>query len=237
MMAGQGERAGACRFKWSKAVRRSDVNSTAKTLADTLALDFANSKTGQLNPSRATLARSINKSEATVKRALATLRDAGWLACIDDRTGRNRTASYRLLMPGHAAGNTHTPTANAGQKGPATQKQSGVRSGRNAGQSRNVHIRKKHNIEQKARASDPDVRPDTSGILVGPQSHGERAWERFLEEHGWPSLAELDVRNGVDWVMPFSLPPAPDNDLQIRITEQFLTRAVKRKAKRRGAMQ
>ncbi len=88
------------RFEWLKAVLQDgDLPDRAKTIASVLAVQFANDDTGQINPSASTLADYIGASKDTVKRAVADLVAAGWIARTEGRGAGNRT-QYTLLSPG-----------------------------------------------------------------------------------------------------------------------------------------
>jgi Helix-turn-helix domain len=71
------------------------LNSTAKNLAFILA-GFANTATGQLNPSRALLAKRMGCGQRQVGDAIHLLSAAGLL---EVKHGRGNAASYRLIAP------------------------------------------------------------------------------------------------------------------------------------------
>jgi DNA-binding transcriptional MocR family regulator len=125
---------GAWRQEWAQALRSArGLSMTARMVGQVLALDFANAATGQCNPSRATLARHLEVSEATIKRALNELIKAGWLSR-STATARNRMASYTFLSPGKVVAFDTAKPKNAGHARPAMQGGTRVKSAPNAGQ-------------------------------------------------------------------------------------------------------
>lgn len=79
------------RWGWMESVRRDgSLSSMARLIADVLALEFANSETARCDPSMREIAALLATSQDTVKRGIAALVNAGWLA----RTpGRGRAIS------------------------------------------------------------------------------------------------------------------------------------------------
>ena len=87
--------------EWAQAVRACRaLSSTARLVAQSLALDWANRDTGQCNPKRSTLADHLGFSVDTIKRALAELEREGWLAKVAGR-GRGVHSSFTFLTPGN----------------------------------------------------------------------------------------------------------------------------------------
>lgn len=88
------------RFEWLKAVMQcSEVNSSTKVVASALAVQFANDKTGDLNPSQETLVEYLgNLSLATIKRCIRQLVELGWLFRTEGRGAGNFT-KYDLRAP------------------------------------------------------------------------------------------------------------------------------------------
>jgi len=92
------------RFEWLKAVMRADLPDRAKSVATALALVFCNDETGQINPGYGAIADAIGGAHHdTIKRAVAALSEAGWLALPEGRKagrGRGNAVSYILTSPG-----------------------------------------------------------------------------------------------------------------------------------------
>lgn len=230
------------RQQWAQAVRKaSSLNVTARLVGHSLALDFANKDTGQCNPSRATLAAHLGVSEATIKRAICDLTKGGWLSK-STTTARKRTADYTFLIPGKSRGKVvqfPSKTAeNAGQKRPAIDAGTGVKSDSNAGQICAAPYKGRNQVKnQDAREQASEVAsPVWQSALIEPGSYRESAWNEWLAENGWPSVAELDVpysdESDVGWRMPFALPPGEAESIQARITEKYLNWANARMIKR-----
>ncbi|WP_306111564.1 MULTISPECIES: helix-turn-helix domain-containing protein [unclassified Roseovarius] len=223
---------GNWRQEWAQAVRRaSDLSTTARLVGQALALDFANGSTGQCNPSRETLADHLCVSEATIKRALADLVNGGWLSKTTG-TARNRTAQHTFLIPGKSRGEvvqfTGQRARNAGQKRPAIDDGTRVKSEPNAGQICATPYKGRNQVKnQSAREQGSTVAsPVWQSALIEPGSHRESTWNAWLAEKGWPSVSELGVRHsdasGVGWRMPFAFPPNDSGSIQASITEKYL---------------
>jgi hypothetical protein len=234
---------GNWRQEWAQAVRRaSSLSMTARLVGQALALDFANGSTGQCNPSRERLADHLGVSEATIKRALSDLAKGGWLSKSTD-TARNRTAHHTFLIPGKSRGEvvqfTGGTRKNAGQKRPAIEPRTRVKSAPNAGQICAAPYKGKNQVKnQGARAQASEVAsPVWQAALIEPGSHRESTWNAWLAENGWPSVAELGVRysdaTGAGWRMPFALPPRDGESIQARITEKYLNWASARMIERK----
>ncbi|WP_027256870.1 helix-turn-helix domain-containing protein [Leisingera aquimarina] len=88
------------RFEWLKAVLQcADLNSSTKAVASALSVQFANDKTGQLNPSLKTLDEFLaGMSLATIKRCLRQLVEFGWLLRTEGRGAGNNT-EYDFRAP------------------------------------------------------------------------------------------------------------------------------------------
>ena len=87
------------RFEWIKAVMQVEtLSATTRLVASALAIQFANDKTGQINPSQETITDYLKVHPDTVKRALRELRKAGWLTSLSDG-GRGKSPKLRLLSP------------------------------------------------------------------------------------------------------------------------------------------
>ena len=74
------------------------LSATTRLVASALAIQFANDKTGQINPSQETITDYLKVHPDTVKRALRELRKAGWLTSLSDG-GRGKSPKLRLLSP------------------------------------------------------------------------------------------------------------------------------------------
>ncbi|MEQ9257500.1 MAG: helix-turn-helix domain-containing protein [Roseovarius sp.] len=233
---------GNWRQEWAQALRRSHgLSMTARMVGQALALDFANGSTGQCNPSRERLANHLGVHQSTIKRALADLVNAGWLSKTTD-TARNRTAQHTFLIPGRSRGEVvqfpPEKVANAGQKRPAIDERTRVKSEPNAGQICTAPYKGRNQVKnQGARATASEVAsPPWQAALVEPGSHRENAWNAWLAERGWPSVAELGIRHsdptGTGYRMPFAVPPSAGESIEGKITEKFLSWACARMIER-----
>jgi len=227
---------GAWRQEWAAAVRQCrDLSMTAKMVAQVLALDFANRDTGQCNPSRATLADHLGVSEATIKRALADLTRLGWLGRTGE-TGRNRTASYSFLSPGKVVAFGPQNGANAGQKRPAIDGGTRVKSAPNAGQICTPPYKGRNlvkNLEAREAGECPVDRIEVAHL----GEHRAEAWNEWLGRNGWPSLSELGQRasdaKGAGWRVPSPIPPKDRESIGWTIAEKYFAWAAARLEDRR----
>ncbi len=66
-------------------------------------------------------------------------------------------------------------------------------------------------------------------------THAEDAWNDWLTGHGFPTLIQIGLRNGVDgWAVPFRLPPRDDGDqFEISLSNKW-ARIFTRKMKERA---
>lgn len=102
------------RWAWKRGVRGDKrLPDAAKVLAATLCDDFANHGSGFCNPAIRTLAESLGKSERSIQRCIAALKQAGWLDTVvrgrGDRGGHSRSkgnqgSEFVFLMGAEKAG-------------------------------------------------------------------------------------------------------------------------------------
>ncbi len=85
------------RWGWMESVRRDEtLSATARLLAHSLALDFANAKTARCDPRVADLLEVLGVSKPTIKRALRDLKEGGWIASCPG-IGRGNHSGYLFL--------------------------------------------------------------------------------------------------------------------------------------------
>lgn len=209
------------RFEWLKAVVQSGgLKDRSKTVATALAVQFANDKTGQINPSVRTLADYTTQSIDTVKRAVKELVDDGWLGRTEGRGRGNKTA-YVLVSPGKVVpisapkkGCSHAPLT--GQKGATMHRKGG-----NHAPSYN---KDKQSFEQ--RESKPQqyrshrfAGNSFDGLTLIPSSNQEAlyAWGHWLKAQGFPALDQYPIerqgqKSGSSFFsLPWKAPPVePD---------------------------
>lgn len=230
---------GAWRYEWAAAVRKcADLNATARLVANVLALDFANSDTGQCNPSQDTLADHLGVSVDTIKRALRDLKAAGFLATRPGRW-RGATASYEFLSPGKVVAMTPGTAPNrrdgkaatgadharkGGQACTPNRQGKGCKSARKGVQICTDHIRKEPCKNILARPS--DACPVGRLVIVPDAGNGADAWASWLRKGGWPTLDQIGIRSGAEtgagWVLPAPTPPADGDDLGRSIAQRYL---------------
>lgn len=226
------------RFEWLKAVQRANLTARAKVIAGALAVQFANDETGQINPSVATLAEAIATSCDTVKRGIADLAEAGWLAKVAGR-GRGNKSNYVLLSPGQVVALRPVVASKVapkrGQDCTVSPSAKGCTAAAKRGQDCTSHIRKEQSFEQKARASEPRQRP-LPHLHVKVEGGGwqAEAWGKWLWAQRLPSLDELPVLawdTGYD--LPWSQPPTEGDDTGTRMAKAFFDWAMNHESKGR----
>lgn len=106
----------AALFSWRSAICDSDLSPTQRHVALTLSLHM-NERGGSCFPSKATLANETGLSEATVKRSLGALAEAGWIVKTERSTksGRSTSNEYQARVPGE--GVTVSPTRGSHAQG------------------------------------------------------------------------------------------------------------------------
>jgi len=211
------------RFEWLKAVLQSaDLNSSTKAVASALSVQFANDKTGQLNPSLKTLDEFLaGMSLATIKRCLKQLVEFGWLFRSEGRGAGNHT-EYDLrapakIIPFRPKKKGAPVSLSKGQKG-----SSAIGKGRMGDLS---YIKIEQSKEQNP-ALEPDL-PDggpsgsargdrLQAVFVSRQSFGCRQWEQFTERMfgAWiDRVLPETIENGErGYWLPAKFPPTNKND-------------------------
>lgn len=221
------------RFEWVKAVTQSgDLVPVAKNIATALALEFANEETGQLNPSMSTLADYVKVSVRTVKRAIKSLADAGWLARTEGR-GRGNSTSYSLQSPGKII--RFSAQKKGVTTGPLTREKvtAVVTKGVTGGPS---HYKDKQSLEQRARGPSDKPSPHLQFVVHHGSFH-EDNWNAWLEARKYPPLREIGERGsdggGTGWIMPQRSPPNADGTA-MRVAEKRVWWLINRANQRAG---
>ncbi len=202
------------RYEWLKAVLQlPEVAASTKNVAAALAIEFANDETGKIYPALTTLAKYLNLSIATIKRAIRELVTLGWLDRTEGRGAGNFTR-YLLKSPCKIIPFRHrrkgsSPSLQAKEKGsPVTEK--GVRG---------EPSYKEQSFEQKS-AGGPDRRdgkpsaPPRAGsapVFVAQSSWAGKCWREFCSKMfgcDLNRLVEEIIRDGKrGHLLPCSEPP------------------------------
>ncbi|WP_058281560.1 MULTISPECIES: hypothetical protein [Ruegeria] len=211
------------RFEWLKAVLQcADLNSSTKVVASALSVQFANDRTGQLNPSLKTLDEFlVGMSLATIKRCLKQLVEFGWLFRTEGRGAGNHTEydlrSPTKIIPFRRRKKDAPMSLSEGRKGSPVRDK-----GRMGDLS---YIKKEQSIEQNL-ALEPDLPnggPSDSARVgsaqpefVSRQSFGCRQWEQFTERMfgAWIDrvLPEAIENNERGYWLPGRFPPTNKNE-------------------------
>lgn len=161
------------RFEWLRAVTQAEnLLPAAKVIATALSVQFADDKTGRINPKVTTLADYVKMSVDTVKRAIRALADAGWLGRTEGRGRRNHT-SYTMC---------------------SRVKSSHFRPKRRGAPVHLSIIRIKQSLEQKVRATSQQPSPHLCAV-VHRGSFRETDWNDWLTARNYSPLTEIGERS------------------------------------------
>ncbi|MEM7720749.1 MAG: helix-turn-helix domain-containing protein [Pseudomonadota bacterium] len=221
------------RFEWLKAVMQSDqLTPSAKLVASAMAVQFANGDTGQLNPSMQTLADYVKASTDTVKRAVRSLVEAGWLGRTEGRGRGNKTA-YRLASPGKIITlspekrGSNQPSEKGGMGAPSPKEKGALVHGK-GGAGAPSYIEqsseqndgrdeqwRNHRFEGVNFSGPTYVSKDDYGVL--------NSWGDWLRRQGLPGLCQMNIQRSTDgkrgkpqtvYLLPRRLPPETDRQAQ-----------------------
>lgn len=236
------------RFEWLKAVMQCDgLNPGAKLVASAMAVQFANDETGQLNPSVQTLANYVKASTDTVKRAVKSLVQAGWLGRTEGR-GRGNKTTYRLASPGkiitlsRPEKGAKSPQIKGGTAAPLREKK-GANLHRKGGKSAPSYI--EQSLEQKERAWDAFAKHRfpgnfTDGAMYldkSKQYHDLTAWSEWLRKHGLPKLCEMPIsaKSGKSTIFALPYRTPPNREDQVKEAVAYFTAMTDRQEVRHAA--
>ncbi|GGF77074.1 Helix-turn-helix domain-containing protein [Mameliella alba] len=233
----------AWRYEWAAHVRACRaLSSTARLVAQVLALDFANGDTGQCNPSRSTLADHLGMSLDTIKRSLAELEREGWLAKVAGR-GRGKKSSFTFLSPGKVVRMPVAAQTQAAERPvprPHASPEKGGKSAPDCTAKKGANLRGKgcksapsyNNDRNLVRTIGAQVRAWRSHTFLGRNYPGPSlvrednwqatsAWGRWLQANGYPPLRNFpivsDERKGTFFHLPSNLPPScPETEREAR---------------------
>lgn len=230
------------RWNWKRGVRQdARLTDAAKVLAAALCDDWANHETGFCNPSISTLAESLGKSERSIQRSIAALRDAGWLNTIvrgrgDRGGGRVAQGSEFLFLMAEEC-----PQAEPVERRVHTsEKVTQLSPYRQKGDTQRVTpvtvkgdirvvppctpYKDKPNLNQSAR--DREAAPSRAMHPISIGGAVAENWEGWLKRHGHPALAALAVRSKYAgeavWLLPIRSPPVTGDAIEERIVQRWI---------------
>ena len=213
------------RWGWKRAIRRDAyLSDAAKLLAATLCDDFAHHETAVCNPSVETLAEALAKSERSIQRALAELKDGHWIA-VAAVQGRGRKNEIRFLNGDGTV--ALTPSQKVTALSPKEPEK--VTTVTLKGDKRVTPYNKdKPNKNQRACASREaeDPRQPHQRKVVHFGSHNLTAWNAWLAERGFKFAVEqlapkASDRDGVGYDMPGRMPPAKYDKIGEVIADRY----------------
>ncbi len=216
---------GMNRFEWLKAVvQDGDLTPISRVVATALSVKFANDETGQINPSVRTLSDYLATSKDTIKRAIKALVDAGWLGRTEGR-GRGNKTEFTLCSPCKIV---PISTPNKGRNTAPLRRKKGASlhgKGRKTAPSYNKDKQSLNN--KRIRQGE---RPTQHMAVVVSGTWQADAWNKWLADHKFPSLQEIDLRasdaTNYGYDMPWSSPPNTDDQIGSKIAEQFVWWAI-----------
>lgn len=228
------------RWNWKRGIRCDKrLTDAAKVLAAALCDQFADRDTGACFPSVSTLAESLGKSERSIQRSIAALRDAGWLDTVvrgrGDRGGRGGSrqqqgSEFIFLLPGEKA-----ETKRESEAPEVKQRATTVSPFRPKGDTQRVTpvtvkgdirvvppctpYKDKPNLNQRARDTQPASTDARHPVPLG--SFLAESWSDWLKAKGFPDIEVLADRvshAGEEvWLMPIRSPPTDSDVTGMRI--------------------
>lgn len=177
------------RFEWLKAVLQcADLKSSTKAVAAALSVQFANDKTGQLNPSLKTLDEFLaGMSLATIKRCLRQLVELGWLFRTEGRGAGNCTeyvlrAPCKIIPFRQKKKGAPVSFSNDEKGSPVTEKRlTGELSYTKDKQSKEQNPSLEPNLPD-GRSSGSALGAISQAVFVPRLAYGCRVWETFSEK-------------------------------------------------------
>lgn len=234
------------RWTWKRAVRRDHrLSDAAKVLAAALCDDFANHETALCMWPLEVLAEGVAKSVRAVQRALAELRQAGWIT-VGDRGGRgvfsrihfekgDGTVAFsdreRVTVLAQARPERVTDVSPNADERVTDVVQNGDRSV-------TPYNKDEPKNNQKGRATGERPSPQCS-VCIHPGTDREVEWDDWLTQRKFPRLRALGIpssdASGRGWDAPFRVPPRADNRIEVAIAEKWANWATFRMMEKRSA--
>lgn len=231
------------RWAWLKAVSAdARLSAIARLVGNILAVGYANHETATCNPGRQALMEAVGASRATVTRALAELREAGWIEPLGGE-GPGKVASYRFRPA--ERGSDVSLERGSDMRPESTERGSAVSLERGSVMNATGLIPEippippykdepnmNHNARVKSQRLTPrqllrgKARPTTLSVLVPEGSSGALAWDTWLMAQGFQPLARIGRRAGggglYGFDLPYSTAPRPDDsEVHIRVALRF----------------
>lgn len=219
------------RWDWQSAVLASEgLPDRSKLVACVLVSQFAHHESAQCCPGLSALAKALSVSTDTVKRALRSLEDEGWIT-----RGGGEGRGYKLTISFHFRSNTkggNTAPLKDGKECSSALLSSAERGAvlhekgcRSARPPRPPYKDKPIFNQKSARLPARGARPtDLSAFVrIGEWTEGE--WDQWLSQQGFPPLSAIGKRITVaeneGWDLPFRVPPRPDDERAAGVALRF----------------
>lgn len=231
--------------------RDAGLSDAAKVLAAALCDDFAHHETGFCNPALDTLAEAVGKSVRTVQRAIAELREAGWIE-VAAALGRGQRNEFLFLKGDNpdafsVSERVTNLTRQAPEKVTNLTRQTPervttlthdepervsilTRKGDNPDIPPTPPNKDKPTNNQKARAQgdEPGDNRQPQQRAVVHYGHRLEAWNAWLAANGISQrvqdIAEkASDRDGIGFDWTYRMPPAPGDAVETRVTLRFVS--------------
>ena len=211
------------RWRWIGAVLASvAVSDRAKLVAVSMAQGFANHETAECRPGVAALCRAVALDKRAVQRALADLREAGFVQPLGGE-GPGKLAGYRFCWPGERV----TP-ATPERVTPATPERvtdltpTGDKSSAPPIPPYKDEPKLNHTgTPQKPASISAQIRgpqqPRVLTHIIAPGSTREALWDEWLARHGYAPLSEIGFKAQGGWRMPVSVAPRETDEIPFGI--------------------
>ena len=222
------------RWTWKRCVRRDPrLSTTAKLVAVSLCDDFAHHETAYCNPGVETIAEALCLCDRSILRAIAQLRDAGWISVME-RRGRGRRSEYSFNKGDGTVAFSDVKKVTSLSN--CSDEKVTVLTGK--GDKSVTPYKDEPTNNQKAREGGDRPSPQCR-VCVHPHSDQELEWDGWLSHHGFPRLSALGIRSsderGAGWDAPFRFPPGDPESIEGRIALKWADWASSRMIERRSA--
>lgn len=210
------------RWAWIGAVMADgELTPLARLVACSLAQGFANHETAECRPGLAALMAAVAAPKRTVLRALNDLQLRGWI----ERRGGNapgKLATYAFMRPVQVSKMAPERVPPVTPEQVPDLAQTGAIFGAPPCTPHKDKPQLNHNQAPHPRAAIrglPKPQVATSAVAYG--SDREAAWNRWLQERGYPPLERIGRRISGGWEMPVGWPPQAGEDIPEGIARRF----------------
>lgn len=224
------------RWSWLRAITTdADLTPMSRLLASALVTQFSHHETAHCAPGYDRLAAALGITRDAVRKVVRALVASGWLVRSAGRGEGHRSAFTFVMKAGHASNvvsiapkqpavSAQSQAAEGGQINPYSTHKKGDRTAQEGGQNSTppcTPYKEYPNSIQRARATKP--RTERPMVPIERGSSHESQWNDWLRSKRLPTLVEMNPRYGDGWAVPLRLPPHPDDPMENRIAEKWVS--------------